>query len=210
MMSAAMVAVMGLTVVAASPGMAAGTADGASTLQTASGVNAAYTAETAAAAKYGAYAQQVAKNGNAPVAMLFRAMAHSKQVTAHNLETLMVTHYGGVVSQGAYTGTPGTTLEVIQDAIKTEAQKRDLLYPSLIKQARMDGELNVLGVITFAHHSTAEQVYLLKDALKSLGHNQGTRYYLVCPRCGAIVKTPTRRTFCPGCRLPIGKMDRVW
>ncbi|MFC1935967.1 rubrerythrin family protein [Chloroflexota bacterium] len=144
----------------------------------------AFSGESQANRKYLAFAHAADREGFTQVAKLFRAAADAE--TVHALNHLRVLK--GVRS----------TKENLQEAISGETHEFQKMYPEMIKVA--ENEANRDAVRTFNYANDVEKVHaeLYQGLLDSLGKDQETYPYYVCPVCGYTAEREAPDT-CPIC-----------
>jgi rubrerythrin len=143
----------------------------------------AFAGESQANRKYLAFAEQAEKEGLRQVAKLFRATAEAE--TVHALNHLRVM------------GSVKTTRENLEVAISGESYEFETMYPTMIEDAKTEG--NKKAEISFNFANDVEKVHaaLYKKALENLGRNEEVDYY-ICQVCGNTVEgeAPAK---CPIC-----------
>lgn len=153
----------------------------------------AFAGESQANRKYLAFAKKADEEGYFQVARLFRAAAAAETVHAHNHLTVMK----GI----------GNTEENLKEAIKGEVEEFTKMYPAFIEESKEEG--NKAATWTFDVANQVEEIHasLYEKALKTLGENVETIYY-VCNFCGNTVekKAPD---ICPVCGAPKKEFLRV-
>lgn len=151
------------------------------------GLEEAFAGESQARNKYMAFAKKADEEGYPQVARLFRAAAEAEYIHAQN-------HFraiGGVKS----------TAENLQEAVSGENHEVVSMYPPFIEAAVAEG--NKKAEITFKWAWEVEKVHeaLYRGALESLGKEEDSFDYYVCPICG---HTHARNApdKCPVCGTP--------
>lgn len=154
--------------------------------QTEKDLKEAFAGESQANRKYLAFAQKAEQEGHVQVARLFRAVAAAETIHAHaHLRILK-----GV----------GSTEENLKAAMAGESEEFTVMYPEMMKVAEKAGFSAALRSFTFANEVEKVHHDLFEGALKSLG-NQGTSDYYVCKVCGhTLAGTPEEP--CPVCGAP--------
>jgi rubrerythrin len=154
----------------------------------------AFAGESQANRKYLAFAKHAEKEGFSQVAKLFRAAAAAETVHAHN-------HFkqlGGVKS----------TKDNLETAITGESYEFQQMYPGMIKDA--EEEENRGALRTFNYANEVEQIHakLYMKALKNLGNNEETDYY-VCEICGYTAEgnAPDECPVCKATKQAFSKID---
>lgn len=144
----------------------------------------AFAGESQANRKYLAFAKKADKEGHPQVAKLFRAAAAAETVHAHaHLREL-----GGIKS----------TKENLEAAISGETFEFENMYPQMIKDAEEEGDKGALRSFNLANAVEKIHAGLYKKALKTLGSNEETDYY-VCDVCGYTAEGEAPDE-CPVCR----------
>ncbi|MBN1373503.1 MAG: rubrerythrin family protein [Anaerolineaceae bacterium] len=151
------------------------------------GLEEAFAGESQARNKYMAFAKKADEEGYPQVARLFRAAAEAEFIHAQNHFRAL----GGVKS----------TAENLQEAVSGENNEVVSMYPPFIEAAVAEG--NKKAEITFKWAWEVEKVHeaLYRDALESLGKEEESFDYYVCPICG---HTHARNApdKCPVCGTP--------
>jgi rubrerythrin len=154
----------------------------------------AFAGESQANRKYLAFSKHAEKEGFSQVAKLFRAAAAAETVHAHN----HLKQLGGVKS----------TKENLEAAITGESYEFQQMYPGMIKDAEEEGNNGALR--TFNYANEVEQVHadLYMKALKDLGNNEETDYY-VCEICGYTAEggAPDECPVCKAKKQAFSKID---
>lgn len=129
----------------------------------------AFAGESQANRRYLAFAKQAEKEGYPHVAKLFRAAAEAETVHAHaHLRAL-----GGVRS----------TAENLKEAISGETHEFKEMYPSMIDDAKEEGNKAAERAFTYANEVEKVHAALYQKALDNLDALEEKDYY-VCSVCG--------------------------
>ena len=129
----------------------------------------AFAGESQANRRYLAFAKQAEKEGYLHVAKLFRAAAEAETVHAHaHLRAL-----GGVRS----------TAENLKEAISGEIHEFKEMYPSMIDDAKEEGNKAAERTFTYANEVEKVHATLYQKALDNLDALEEKDYY-VCSVCG--------------------------
>lgn len=144
----------------------------------------AFAGESQANRKYLAFAKQADKEGYPQVAKLFRAAAEAETVHAHS----HLKQLDGIKS----------TKENLEAAINGETFEFEKMYPQMIKDAEEEGNKGALRSFNFANDVEKIHADLYQKALKNLGSNEATDYY-VCDICGYTAEGDAPDT-CPVCK----------
>lgn len=144
----------------------------------------AFVGESQANRKYLAFAKQADKEGYPQVAKLFRAAAEAETVHAHS----HLKQLDGIKS----------TKENLEAAINGETFEFEKMYPQMIKDAEEEGNKGALRSFNFANDVEKIHADLYQKALKNLGSNEATDYY-VCDICGYTAEGDAPDT-CPVCK----------
>jgi len=145
---------------------------------------AAFAGESQANRKYLAFAKKADKEGYKTVARLFRAAAEAETVHAHaHLRAL---------------GAIKTTAENLREAIAGETHEFKNMYPSMIDEAKSDG--NKAAERSFSYANEVEKVHaaLYQKALDNLEGQQQEVSYHVCSVCGYTAENEAPEK-CPVC-----------
>jgi len=129
----------------------------------------AFAGESQANRRYLAFAKQAEKEGYPHVAKLFRAAAEAETVHAHaHLRVL-----GGVRS----------TAENLKEAISGETHEFKEMYPTMIDDAKEEGNKAAERTFTYANEVETVHAALYQKALDNLDALEERDYY-VCSVCG--------------------------
>jgi rubrerythrin len=129
----------------------------------------AFAGESQANRRYLAFAKQAEKEGYPHVAKLFRAAAEAETVHAHaHLRVL-----GGVRS----------TAENLKEAISGEIHEFKEMYPTMIDDAKEEGDKAAERTFTYANEVEKVHAALYQKALDNLDALEEKDYY-VCSVCG--------------------------
>jgi rubrerythrin len=153
----------------------------------------AFAGESQANRKYLAFAKKADAEGFPQAARLFRAAAEAETVHAHAHLAAMK----GI----------GSTKDNLQAAVDGETHEFTNMYPSMIKQARAEG--NDEAAVSFDNANKVEAIHadLYKKALKNMSKEAKTVYH-VCMVCGNTVED-SAPDVCPICGSPKSKFKRV-
>jgi rubrerythrin len=169
----------------------------------------AYSVEANAQARYLAFARGADEEGYAPVASLFRAAARSEDIHASNLGEA-IRNLGAepkVIIEGIVIN---STHEHLETTIKRETCMRDEMYPTFLRQARLE-KLSPAAARTFhlAQKAEAEHAALFNQTLQELERLRGgAQAYYVCPVCGFMSSKADGR-HCPVCSTPADRFEKV-
>ena len=153
----------------------------------------AFAGESQANRKYLAFAKKADEEGFFQIARLFRAAAAAETVHAHNhLKVLK-----GIKS----------TEENLKEAIAGEVAEFKEMYPAMIKVAKEEN--NEAALWSFDVANKVEEIHadLYENALKSIGNNVETVYY-VCNYCGNTVEKEAPE-ICPICGAPKNEFTKI-
>jgi rubrerythrin len=155
---------------------------------------AAFAGESQARNKYIAFAKKAEEEGYAQVARLFRAAATAEFVHAQNHFRAML----GVKS----------TAENLTAAISGESYEVQTMYPPFIELAEADGDKRAKTSFEWAWKVEQEHEALYRSALESLGKEEESYDFYVCPFCGHTHprNAPDK---CPVCGAPANKFEKV-
>lgn len=146
--------------------------------------------EANAAARYDAFAKRADSEGYAQVAKLFRAAAESERIHRRNHETVME-RLGEPLPQVQINRVAvGSTRDNLQVPIKGERNEADEMYPKFISQAEKDDVAAAARSFKYARDAEAEHLKLFEAALRDLGKNPGTDYF-VEGDTGMVVERPS-------------------
>lgn len=186
-------------------GLTAG-AQAASTLEN---MQAAFNGESNAHARYLAFAKQADVEGYGEVASLFRAAARAEEIHAGN-HAAVIKKLNAVPQAKVEAPEVKSTRENLQAAIKGETYERDTMYPTFLKQARLDGNKQAIKSLNFAKTAEAEHAKLYSAALQDLDRLKGSKNmtFFVCPTCGYTTRD-VNFSKCPSCFTPKDKFEKV-
>jgi rubrerythrin len=174
---------------------------------TMSNLQAAFSGESNAHARYLAFAEKADTEGYAGAASLFRAAARAEEIHAAN-HANVIKKFGGLPSTKLDSPMVGSTRENLAAAIKGETYERDEMYPAFIRQARSDGNSEAARTFSFALSAEAEHAKLYAEGLTSLEKMSASRVFYVCPTCGFTTATPEFER-CPTCATPKELFEQI-
>lgn len=149
-------------------------------------LQAAFTGESTASAKYTAFAKKAREEGNLKVAALFEAASKAESIHAGNHKAVLQQLNASIPAVNPKFDVK-TTAENLKDAIAGESYEVATMYPGFITDAQTE---NVnLGMVSFNYAFQVEKKHkvLYEKALKALQDKQETSLpsvYYVCGTCG--------------------------
>ena len=162
-------------------------AQGATT--TLDNLQAAYSGESNARARYFAFAQKADQEGYGKGASLFRAAARAEEIHAAN-HAVVIKKLGGVPQANLETPVVKSTADNLEAAIKGESYERDTMYPQFLKQARAEHNRDAVETFNFAKIAEAEHARLYTEVRNKLADMRGPgQTYYVCTVCGYTTMT---------------------
>jgi rubrerythrin len=144
--------------------------------QTKKNLKEAFAGESQANRKYLAFANKADQEGYPNIARMFRTIAESETIHAHNhLETL-----GGISS----------TLENVQEAWQGERDEYNSMYPMFMDQAKRDGNNQALSTFFWANEAEKTHADFYDRAAKALkeGGDLDLKELYICSVCGYTVE----------------------
>lgn len=154
----------------------------------------AFAGESQANRRYLAFAKQADKEGYPQAAKLFRAAAQAETVHAHaHLRALK-----------AIRG----TAENLKEAISGEIHEFKSMYPSMIEDAKAEGNKVAERSFTFANAVEEVHAGLYQKALENLDKPEAVDCYYVCSVCGYTSENEAPDT-CPVCGAKSNAFTRV-
>ncbi|MDK2947583.1 MAG: hypothetical protein PWQ63_743 [Methanolobus sp.] len=156
-------------------------------------LKAAFTGESMANRTYLAFAAKADSEGYTQVAKLFRAAAAAETIHALNHLKRM----DGV----------GSTEDNLKEAINGETYEFESMYPAFIEEAEKEGNDKALWSFKVANEVEKTHAALYEKALKELGSNEETDYY-VCSVCGHTHEGKPEDN-CPVCGAPASRFDKI-
>ncbi len=154
----------------------------------------AFAGESQARNKYLAFARKADADGLPQVARLFRAAAAAEAVHAQN-------HFRAM-------GEIKTTAENLQAAIDGEHFEVVTMYPPYIEDAKSSEEKRAQKSFEWAWAVEKEHEALYQSALETLGLEQDSYEYYVCPVCGHTHPRCAPEA-CPVCGAPGSKFEKI-
>ncbi len=172
-------------------------------------MQAAYNGESNAHNRYLAFAKQADVETYGEVASLFRAAARAEEIHASN-HAAVIRKLGAVPKATLETPDVKTTQDNLQAAIKGETYERDIMYPSFLKQARAEGNVDAIRSLNLAKTAEAEHAKLYTQALNNLANLKGSvsKTFFVCPVCGYTTRDITFAK-CPSCFTAKEKFEHI-
>lgn len=179
----------------------------ASAVSTLENLQAAYSGESNASARYKAFAAKADAEGYQAAARLFRAAARSEAIHAGN-HAVVIRSLGGTPAVDLAAPVVKSTKENLQAAIGGERHERDTMYPEFIERARKDGKVEAVRTLTQARLAEIEHAKLYQAALDGLeGQKVAGAPMYVCPVCGFTATTPPAT--CPGSGTAKERFERI-
>lgn len=154
--------------------------------QTIKNLKEAFTGESQANRRYLAFARKAQEEGYTNLARLFRAVAESETIHAHNHLTCM----NGVKS----------SRENVEEAWKGETDEYTSMYPMFMDQAKRDANNEALKTFYWANESEKVHADFYQKAIESLKQGQDIPLgeLHVCSVCGNTIEGALPEK-CPVC-----------
>lgn len=164
-----------------------------------SNMTVAYIREATVEGKYLDYAKKAKEDNFPKVALMFTALAKAEGIHAANhqkvLEKLKGKYIGFPVDKYAVL----TTLENLQDGLKTEKYEIEVLYPAFIEQAKTENSPEAIESFTWAYQVEIQHMGYYSVALTTLGTgselNMPEKWY-ICPSCGGTYALADLKSAC--------------
>lgn len=164
---------------------------GFSTLQAANDksvkdLQAAFTGESTASAKYAAFAKKAREEGNQKVAVLFDAASKAESIHAGNHKAVLQ-QLNATVPVVTPKFEVKTTIENLKDAIAGESYEVATMYPDFIKDAQSENVTLAMVSFNYAFQVEKKHKALYEKALKALTEGKEkslASVYMVCSTCG--------------------------
>ena len=154
----------------------------------------AFAGESQANRKYLAFAKKADEEGLHQVARLFRAAAEAETIHAHNHLRAM----DGI----------GDTAANLKEAIAGENYEHISMYPEFIKDAEAENNSKALRSFKYAMDVEIEHEALYQQALNTLGNNDESYDYYICPICGHTHPRNAPEK-CPVCGAPASRFIKI-
>jgi rubrerythrin len=159
-------------------------------------LNEAFAGESQANRRYLAFARKAEEEGFSNLARLFRAIAESETIHAHNhLESM---------------GSVKSSLENVEEAWKGEKDEFSSMYPMFMDQAKRDADNDALKSFFWANEAEKVHADFYEKALESLKQGQDISVgdIHVCSVCGYTVEdSPPEK--CPVCGESRDRFSRI-
>lgn len=173
------------------------TAEKAKTIEN---LQAAYSGEVTAKAKYMAYAQKAEQEGFSQLAFLYKAVSAAEHIHAVNHQAVLA-ESDATVPIVTPEFTVKTTKENLESDIKGEAYEATSMYPAFIKSAENAGNQMAVVGLTYAMKTEKKHNFMYIDAQNALQNNSVKTLpsvFYVCSLCGNTYanKVPARCAFC--------------
>jgi rubrerythrin len=152
----------GIAMLALAPGVAVAE-DGATIVA----LETAYSREFNARLQYLAFANRAEREGNGPVACLFRAVARAESVHALRHE-IVIEQLGGRLDRTPVSFVVRETAENLRTAIATELRERNRVYPRFAEYARAECLYEALASLNYAAYAEGTHARLFAEALGAL------------------------------------------
>ena len=148
---------------------------------------------------YRKHATQAEREGNAPVAKLFLAVARAEEIHRRAIRASL-TSMGGVPNELSEATPRFPNLSAtLTRVIANEKLESESIYPDLLKTLKNESEAaDASRIIEFARKAEAQHAVLFGEALSHLGKNHPTSYF-ICPEC-SYISTEKPGKNCHGCQ----------
>jgi rubrerythrin len=165
----------GITLIAAKP-------------ETMQNLQAAYSAESNARARYLAFAEKADAEGYGTAASLFRAAARATQIHVTKLADV-VRELGGIPHSGIQQAAVRSTKENLAASVSRD-EERDIPYANFIRTAQAEGVFAAVSIFEYAQKSQAQSIHLFTEALQHVARMRGAgQAYYVCSTSGFTAAT---------------------
>lgn len=164
-----------------------------------SNMTVAYIRETTVEHKYIEYAGKAKEDNFPKVSLMFTALSKAEGIHAANHQKVLEK------LKGPYIGFPTSnfavlsTLENLQDGLKTEKYEIEKMYPAFIEQAKAEGSDEAVETFTWAYKVEIQHMGYYSVALTTLGTgselNMPEKWY-VCPSCGGTYAVADVKNTC--------------
>ena len=170
-------------------------------------LQAAFSGESNAKARYEAFAVKADAEGYLGVAGLFRAAALSESIHAVK-HAKAIEALGGVAKADMKAPVVKTTKENLKEALKGENHESKTMYPAFMKKAEADK--NMQAMYSFKGAMAAEKMHAqyFTKALANLKDWKAKHKFLVCQTCGYTTMDMTIKV-CPVCSQPREQFTQV-
>lgn len=169
---------------------------------------AAYNGENNAHARYLAFAKKASEEGYDAAASMFRAAALAEKVH-YERHAEIIKELGGTPETVVEALVVNSTPENIEAAFRSETYEKDVIYPSFLKQAKVENIEDAIKAFEDAVATEGVHVKLYSRMLQNMELSKGlVKDFYVCPVCGNIVDAITG-TMCPICFTNTQKFVRV-
>ena len=146
----------------------------------------AFAGESQANRRYLAFSQKASEEGFTNISRLFRAVAESETIHAHNHLRAM--------------GEIRSTLENVENALKGEVDETTSMYPMFMDQAKRDANNDALSSFFWANEAEKTHADFYERALETMkqGKDLELEELYICSVCGYTVEaSPPEK--CPTC-----------
>lgn len=172
---------------------------------TAAHLQAAYTAEMTAAARYTVFAEKAGQEGYPVIGLLFSAASRSQSIHADNLKAALEKMGRQAEPFIAPPITAGTTKENLEASIIGEDTEAGSIYPDYIATARGEKETHAVKAMRWAMETEIRHTIYYRNALTALNSDAVKdlpKTYQVCPKCGNTYNTVHPEDMCSFCGTP--------
>jgi rubrerythrin len=149
-------------------------------------LQAAFTGESTASAKYTAFAKKAREEGNLKVAVLFDAASKAESIHAKNHKAVLQQLNAGIPVVNPKFDVK-TTADNLKDAIAGESYEVATMYPGFITDAQSENVNLAMVSFNYAFQVEKKHKVLYEKALKALQDGQEKSLpsvYMVCGTCG--------------------------
>jgi rubrerythrin len=159
--------------------------------------------EITAHARYSAYAAKAREEGLEPVAKLFDAFARSEKIHTERFKEYLDELDVNILDPKP-TYKLASTKENLVEAIKSENNEINVMYPKLISEALSEKKADIAETMNWAYLSEKKNLSKLTKALDLLLKSPDSLStlpvgYMICPLCGNSYESSENVTTCSNC-----------
>jgi rubrerythrin len=168
-------------------------------IKTIADMNVAYIREATTQDKYGKFSTKAKEDNFPKVSIMFAAISKAEGIHAVNHQNVLKK------LKGNYEGSPighydvKSTLENLQDGLKTETYEIDTMYPAFIKEATAENVPDAVDSFTWAYQVEIQHQGYYNVAITAMGNSSELTLpekWYVCPKCGGTYALADLKSTC--------------
>ena len=162
-------------------------------------MNVAYIREATTEDKYNKFAQKAKEENFVKTAIMLSAIARAEGIHAINHKKVLDKLKGNYQSNPIGNFEVKSTLENLQDGLKTETYEIETMYPAFLKEAEAENVPEAVESFTWAYQVEIQHQGYYNVAITAFGNkselNLPEKWY-VCPKCGGTYALADLKSTC--------------